>query len=240
MSSKPTYEQLVQRVRELEEKVTAGQQSQKELRESKAQYKTLFEKAPEAMVVIDIETVKFVDANTAALRLFGHTREELISMGPLDVSPPVQPNGRASEESVQEKIQEVLSENPKPFEWMHKNASGKEFLCEIYHAKLPVPGRKLHSGIAIDITERRKAETKIRQFQHIVESTNNPVGLVDRNFIYQYANEPYSQALNKPINEIIGHSVPELFGQEFFETVMEDHYKQCFAGETVEYQAWFN
>ena len=160
---KPTYEELVQRLRELEEEVTTGQQLQIELRESKARYKALFEKAPEATIVIDVETVKFVDANTAALRLFGHTREELISIGPLDVSPPVQLNGRASEESAQEKIQEILSENPKPFEWMHKNASGKEFLCEIYHAKLPVPGRKLHSSIAIDITEIKRSEEKLQK-----------------------------------------------------------------------------
>lgn len=240
MTAKPSYEELVQRVRKLEEKVTAGQQMQKELRESEARFKTLFEKAPEAMVVIDIETVKFVDANTNALRLFELTREELIGMGPLDISPPVQPDGRASKELVQEKVQEILSENPKPFEWVHKNASGKEFLCEIYHAKLTMSGRNLYSGIVIDITERRKAETKIKQFQHIIESTNNPIGLVDRNFIYLYVNEPYCQALNKSINEIVGHSVPELFGQNFFDTVMEHHYKRCFTGENVDYSAWFD
>ena len=239
MTAKPSYELLEQRVRELEEKVTAGQQIQKELRESETRFKTLFEKAPEAIVVIDAETVKFVNANIAASRLFEFTREELIGLGPLDISPPVQPNGRASKELVPEKIQELLSENPEPFEWVHKNASGKEFLCEIHHAKLTITGRKLYSGIVIDITERRKAETKIKQFQHIIESTNNPIGLVDRNFLYRYANESYSRALNKPIREIIGHSVPELLGQNFFETVMKNHYERCFTGENISYQAWF-
>jgi len=81
---------------------------------------------------------------------------------------------------------------------------------------------------------------EIKQYKHIVETTDNPIGLVDRNFIYQYVNEPYCQALRKSANEIIGHSVPELFGRNFFETVMEHHYKRCFAGENVNYQEWFD
>ena len=57
---------------------------------------------------------------------------------------------------------------------------------------------------------------------------------------YHYINEPYCEALNKSANEIIGHSVPELFERKFYETVMEPHYRQCFAGENVNYQAWFD
>jgi len=85
-----------------------------------------------------------------------------------------------------------------------------------------------------------KRTAEIKQFKHIVESTNNPVGLVDRNFVYLYVNEPYCQALKKSANEIIGHSVPELFGRNFFETAMKPHYKQCFAGEDVNYQEWYD
>jgi PAS domain S-box-containing protein len=181
-----------------------------------------------------------VDANPKALRLFKLGREEFIGLGPLDISPPQQPDGRESKEVIQEKIKELLDENPKPFEWVHQDGGGRDFLCEIRHSKLPMFGRKLYSAIAIDISERRKMENEILQFKHIVESTNNPIGLVDRNFIYLYVNKPYSQALDKPISEIVGHSVPELFGRDFFETVMEHRYKQCFAGENVNYQEWFD
>ena len=87
---------------------------------------------------------------------------------------------------------------------------------------------------------RVRAQRKLQQSQHIIESTNNPVGLVNQNLVYQYVNEPYCEALNKSANEIIGHSVPEVFGRKFYETVMEPHYKQCFAGENVNYQEWFD
>ncbi|MGD8952127.1 MAG: sigma 54-interacting transcriptional regulator [Desulfobacterales bacterium] len=204
-----------------------------------AHFKILFENVPDAMVIIDAESGKFVEANAKAVKLFGLERKELIGIGPLDISPPFQPDGRASEEMIHEKIQELLSEHPKPFEWVHFHASGRDILCEIRHIKLPIPERKLYCAMAIDITERRRAENELTQYKHIIESINNPVGLVDRGYIYRYVNEPYCQALNKPIREIIGHSVSELFGRNFFETVMEGHYKRCFAGETVDYQTWF-
>ena len=203
-------------------------------------FKTLFENIPDAMVIIDAETGKFVDANARAVTLFGLEREELIGIGPLEISPPFQRDGRASESMINEKIQELLSEHPQPFEWVHKHASGRDILCEIRHTRLPIPERKLYCAMAIDITERRRAENEITQYKHIIESTNNPVGLVDRSYIYRLVNNPYCQALNKPIHDIIGHSVPELFGRNFFETVMEEHYKRCFAGEIVDYQTWFD
>jgi PAS domain S-box-containing protein len=84
-----------------------------------------------------------------------------------------------------------------------------------------------------------ESTAEIKQYKHIIETTAKPIGLVDRNFIYQYVNEPYCHAFKKPANEIIGHSVPELFGRNFFETVMEHHYKRCLAGENVDYQEWF-
>ncbi|MGE5238374.1 MAG: sigma 54-interacting transcriptional regulator [Chloroflexota bacterium] len=83
-------------------------------------------------------------------------------------------------------------------------------------------------------------ENQLKQYQRIIETMANPVGMVDRNLIYQYVNEPYCQALNKSASEIIGHSVPELFGQTFFEGFMEDHYKRCFGGDNVHYQTWFD
>ena len=240
MVQKSSHKHLEQQNRELEKQSGKSPQRPEKFLKSDALFRSLFENGPEAMVVIDAETGKFVDANTNASRLFKLAREKLIGIGPLDISPIKQPDGRASKKAVQEKIQELLNENPEPFEWVHRDASGHDLLCEIRHSKLPITGRKLYCAIAIDITGRRKKEIEINQYKQIIESARNPIGLVDRNFIYQYVNEPYCQAFKKSAHEIIGYSVPELFGRNFFETVMESHYKQCFAGENVNYQEWFN
>ena len=93
--------------------------------------------------------------------------------------------------------------------------------------------KEMEQKVARDVSE-------LQQFKHIIDSMKNPIGLVDRNYIYHYVNEPYSRALNKPIADIIGHSIPELFGHDVFKAVMEPHYKRCFTGKIVDYQAWFD
>ena len=153
MVQKSSSKKSEQRVRKSGKQAKQLQQSSEKLRESEERFRTLFENGPEAMVIIDAEAGKFMDANTKALQLFKLGREEFIGIGPLDISPPQQPDGRASKESIQEKIQELLDENPKPFEWVHRDGFGRDFLCEIRHSRLPMFGRKLYSAIAIDITE---------------------------------------------------------------------------------------
>src|SRR6202789_2067993 len=66
------------------------------LRESEAHYRTLVENAPEAIVVLDVERGCFVDCNNNALRLFRLNREELLNLGPGELSPSFQPDGRHS------------------------------------------------------------------------------------------------------------------------------------------------
>src|SRR5262249_61056407 len=56
------------------------------LRVSEERYRTLVESAPEAILVVDTGTGRFVDANENSVRLFGFEREELFKMGPIDIS----------------------------------------------------------------------------------------------------------------------------------------------------------
>jgi PAS domain-containing protein len=67
------------------------------LRESEERFRTLFEYAPEAVVVVDADTGRFVDPNGNAATLYGLSRQELLKVGPGTMSPPVQPDGRASD-----------------------------------------------------------------------------------------------------------------------------------------------
>ena len=93
--------------------------------------------------------------------------------------------------------------------------------------------KEIEQKLEIDMSE-------LQQFKQMIDCMKNPISLVDRNYIYQYVNEPYSRALNKTIADIIGHSIPEMFGHDFFKSVMEPHYKRCFKGKIVDYQAWFD
>ena len=56
------------------------------LRESEERYRRLFEVESDAIFLVDCETERIIDANAAALKLYGYSLEELSLMGPVDLS----------------------------------------------------------------------------------------------------------------------------------------------------------
>ena len=80
---------------------------------------------------------------------------------------------------------------------------------------------------------------ELRRFEHVVESTKNPVGLVDQNYVYRYVNRSYCDAFKKEQSDIINCSVADLFGKAVFDNILQPQYDRCFAGEEVAFQTWF-
>ena len=72
--------ELRQRVGELEKTGPEGKQVEEQLRESEERYRTLFEAESNAIFLVDEDSGEIVDANPAAVRLYGYSREELSRM----------------------------------------------------------------------------------------------------------------------------------------------------------------
>ena len=131
--------------------------AQRQLAASEARARALIDHAPDAIVVLDVGTGAFVDANPEAERLFGMTREDLLAVGPAQVSPPLQPDGRPSAEAAAEYIGQALAGGFPVFEWLHRTGAGEPRLCEIRLLRLP-GDRPLVRGSLLDIRERRRSE----------------------------------------------------------------------------------
>ncbi|MCZ6835258.1 MAG: PAS domain S-box protein [Planctomycetota bacterium] len=95
-------------------------------------------------------------------------------------------------------------------------------------------------GTVQDISDRKHAESELRRFEYIVSSSTDMLALLDQDFVYLAANEAYLNAFGKSHEELVGLSVPEIFGQEFFDSTIRHPAEQCMAGEPVRYQEWFN
>jgi len=90
------------------------------------------------------------------------------------------------------------------------------------------------------LSERKKAEEALRRYEHIVASSSDMLALLDKRFVYLAANPAYVRALaQKPAN-VIGRTVAEVFGQEFFDAVIKPRAERCLAGEDIRYQDWFD
>ena len=137
------------------------------LGDAEARYRTLFEHAPEAIVVLDADAGHFVDANSNAVQLFELPRELLLDSNPVALSPPTQPGGLGSTELAWERIQEALAGGAPAFEWLHRTPGGKELDCEVRLVRLPAAGRRLVRGSITELSRQRRLEQQLSQWQRL-------------------------------------------------------------------------
>ncbi|MGE3807595.1 MAG: PAS domain S-box protein [Gemmataceae bacterium] len=168
------------------------------LRQSEERYRTLVDYAPEAIVVLDVDTGRFVDANDRACKFFGMEREELFKHGPVDLSPPRQPGRRPSREVAQEGIAAALAGVSQQFEWVHRDATGKDIDCEVFLVRLPSQSGNLVRGSIVDITARKQAQVEQARLAAIIEATSDFVGTADDSGHALYLNRAMREGLDVP------------------------------------------
>ncbi len=149
----------------ISEDITERKRAEQALRESEERYRTMMAYAPEAIVVLDVDKGRFVQVNENAMRLFGLSREALLQTGPIELSPPTQPDGRSSSETALELIHAAVNGGTPVFEWVHRSASGEDITCEVRLVRLPASGLVLVRGSITDITARKVGEEALRESQ---------------------------------------------------------------------------
>lgn len=140
-------------------------------------YRSLVENAPEAICVVEFDTGRIVDGNRHALAMFGLDREGLRRRTIADLSPPTQPDGRASGEAARAYIAKAHEEGAVNFEWWHRDLSGRVFPSEVSLSLVSEDEGTLVRGSIRDITERKREE-RLREGEHqVLESITSNDGL---------------------------------------------------------------
>ena len=143
--------------------------SQVEIAKQEAQ--SLVDYAAEGIAVVDLRTGQFTSPNENALKLFGLPYDEFVKVSPDQMSPVKQPDGSDSAEKAQEHANIVMQKGNHSFEWIHRNAQGIEFPCEIRGVRLPGHHPRLRISL-LDITERKHLEEMTTQRAHQQETIN--------------------------------------------------------------------
>ena len=135
--------------------------AEESLRESEVKFRTLFENAGDAILLMEGE--QFTDCNARTLQMFGcERRDQIVGHPPYEFSPMRQPDGRDSRECAVEKITAAFSGQPQSFEWMHARADGTPFPAEVTLNTVNLGGQPMLQAIVRDISERKHAEEQIR------------------------------------------------------------------------------
>lgn len=138
--------------------VTDRRAAERALRDNEERYRALVENAPEAIVVLDVDAGRFCDANDNACQLFNLARKRLLSVGPEAISPRMQPDGTPSFGVRRGFVDRALEGEHPTFEWLHRDAGGREIPCEVRFSRLPAGERRLIRVSITDISERKRNE----------------------------------------------------------------------------------
>jgi diguanylate cyclase (GGDEF)-like protein/PAS domain S-box-containing protein len=157
--------------------ITERRQSEQAVRESEARYRLLVNHAPEAIVVFDVDAGRFVDANENAERFFGLDRARLLQLGPVELSPPFQPDGSPSAERAREFVQRALEGEAQVHEWMHRDSFGRDLICEVRLVRMPSGTQRLVRGSIADISDRKRTERIAAAEREIFEQLTSNASL---------------------------------------------------------------
>jgi PAS domain S-box-containing protein len=66
------------------------------------------------------------------------------------------------------------------------------------------------------------------------------MGLINRDYRFEAVNEEYCTVLSRDRTEILGKSIPEIFGDEVFNKLIREQIDKCFDGIEIIYETWLN
>ena len=191
--------------------ITERKQAEEALRESEERYRLLFDKSPLATFVFDAKSLKFLAANQAALKFYGYTEEEFLSIGLLDIRPPedvplaqqivanLPPAGQ---------VIDVRKELGASSTHRHQRKDGSILYVEPSVLQIEFRGRSAWLTTVADITERTRAEEALRRsnetFFNLVQNAPLGVYLVDSQFRIAQVSAG-AQAAFRNVRPLIGH-----------------------------------
>ena len=137
------------------EDVTEVREAQAALADSERRYRAMFASNPQPMWVYDVETLRFLDVNDAAVAHYGYSRDEFRAMSVLDIRPEEErmqyerPGLPASIGTIMQGVRR------------HMRKTGRRIEVEVSSHDLMFKGRRAVHVLVNDVTERSRVEREI-------------------------------------------------------------------------------
>lgn len=198
--------------------ITSRKMAEDQINREKEKYQNLFDLSPIPQWVFNIQNLRFLDVNDAAVRLYGYTKEEFLSMTIKDIRP-AEDIG-ALENIIENLIKKglynklIVKHLKKSGEIIYANVEGNSIHFD------GVPARLVH---ATDVTEKIKAEhllTKSEQrFKALVQDGSDLIAIIDPAGNYQYVSPNSKSILGIDAEYFIGKNIFDFIHQDDLEMI---------------------
>ncbi len=130
--------------------------AEEDLRRSEREYRNLFELANDAILVYAPENRRLLDANERACRMYGFSKEELLTKTMCEIS--------ADHPRARRYLEELLRTGAyRGFETVHRRADGTMIEVVVNSSVVEFRGRRAVLSVVRDETERKRTEARLRE-----------------------------------------------------------------------------
>jgi diguanylate cyclase (GGDEF)-like protein/PAS domain S-box-containing protein len=183
--------------------------------EALARFRAAMDIAADAIFLVDRESMRFIDVNDTACRMLRYSREELLSLGPVEI------NEGLTREDFEQRYDETLLRSPgsiaiEGVRWVPRK-DGTRVPLEIRRTARMIDGRAVIATICRDVSDRLRAEEALRLRTRAVEAASNPILILDvrrEPDRIVYANPAFEKLTGWSSSDVEGQSWTMLLGQD--------------------------
>jgi len=211
------------------------------LKESEANYHTIFDSVEDAIFIHELTTGRVVDVNCKMIEMYGYSKKEEVLGKRLEKFSSGQ--YPYCSEYIEEKLSNVQGILPTSMEWHARRKDGSLFWVDVNVKIVRLLGEERMLAVVRDITDKKRVEDELREsekkYRNIVENSHEAILIIDDNFELVFANSRVMELLGRERDEIIGHSFGEFLDEESARLVT-DRYRRRRRGEDVPGRYEFN
>ena len=177
------------------------------IRDSEERYRMLFERAPDAIMIIgveDDEAGRVIAANEAAAEQHGYSVDELVGFSIYDLNTP------ETNKTAKKHIAQIAAGEWINTELWHKKKDGTSFPIEVHAGLIRIGGKKYILGFDRDITQRKITEQTdqmhLEQIRQLNERlSRKAIDLAAANNELETFNYSVSHDMRGPLTRISGY-----------------------------------
>lgn len=222
-------EYVIASVRDLTER----KEAEARLQASEGRYRALHERAPVGICVVDTKTGRFLGVNPKFREITGRTEKDLLGRSFQSLTHP-------DDLAISlEKIRHLTEGQVRHYELEKRyiRPDGSVRWVELAVQAMWPEGETpvWHMAIIQDVTERKRVEGRLREYERVVEDVEELIVVVDREYRLVIANRAFLHYRGSDNQQVVGRLASDLIDQTTFETVVKPRLDECFQGKVVEY-----
>lgn len=137
--------------------ITTRKKTEEAMLASEERYRIIFEQAADAIWLVDGDNGDMVEFNSRAHQSLGYSREEFAKLSIKDI------DASQSTAEIKSHVKKILEQGSDGFETKHRKKDGEIRDVHVSCNAVWIRGRRLIQAIANDITERKRAEEKLKE-----------------------------------------------------------------------------